>query len=61
MPFKLFSSGSEPSSVYKIVEPELKVSFINTCDCMIHARTDGETFGLAIAEFSTLNKPIISH
>ena len=44
----------------KIIEPELKVSFINTCDCMIHARSDGETFGLAIAEFSTLNKPIIT-
>jgi hypothetical protein len=27
---------------------------------MIHARSDGETFGLAIAEFSTLNKPIIT-
>jgi hypothetical protein len=27
---------------------------------MIHARTDGETFGLAIGEFSSLNKPIIT-
>ena len=44
----------------KIIDPHLKVKFINTCDCMIHARSDGETFGLAIAEFSTLNKPIIT-
>lgn len=44
----------------KIIDPYLKVKFINTCDCMIHARSDGETFGLAIAEFSTLNKPIIT-
>jgi hypothetical protein len=27
---------------------------------MIHARSDGETFGLAIAEFSSFNKPIIT-
>jgi hypothetical protein len=38
-----------------------KVAFINTCDAMIHARERGETFGLAIAEFSTLNKPIITY
>jgi len=44
----------------KIIDPYLKVKFINTCDCMIHARSNGETFGLAIAEFSTLNKPIIT-
>ena len=27
---------------------------------MIHARSDGETFGLAVGEFSSLNKPIIT-
>jgi hypothetical protein len=37
-----------------------KVKFINTCDAMIHARSDGETFGLSIAEFSNNNKPIIT-
>lgn len=36
-----------------------KVAFINTCDVMIHARERGETFGSAIAEFSTKNKPVI--
>jgi hypothetical protein len=40
---------------------EQKVAFINTCDIMIHARERGETFGLAIAEFSTKNKPIITY
>jgi hypothetical protein len=39
---------------------EYKVKFINTCDAMIHARKDGETFGLAIAEFSAKNKPVIT-
>ncbi len=37
-----------------------KVKFINTCDAMIHARKDGETFGLAVAEFSIMNKPVIT-
>lgn len=34
-------------------------SFVNTCDGMIYGRNSGETFGLAIAEFSINNKPII--
>lgn len=38
-----------------------KVGFINTCDVMLHARERGETFGLAIAEFSSMNKPIITY
>lgn len=38
-----------------------KTAFINTCDVMLHARWRGETFGLAIAEFSTRNKPIITY
>ena len=37
-----------------------KIRFIKTCDFMIHARWRGETFGLACAEFSYLNKPIIT-
>lgn len=40
---------------------EQKVAFINTCDAMIHARERGETFGLAIAEFSSKNKPVITY
>jgi hypothetical protein len=42
-------------------DQEQKVAFINTCDVMIHARERGETFGLAIAEFSTKSKPIITY
>jgi hypothetical protein len=37
-----------------------KTKFINTCDAMIHARAEGETFGLSIAEFSSKNKPVIT-
>ncbi len=39
---------------------EYKTKFINTCDVMIHARHRGETFGLACAEFSIKNKPVIT-
>jgi hypothetical protein len=39
---------------------DYKTKFINTCDVMIHARCIGETFGLSIAEFSLMNKPIIT-
>lgn len=37
-----------------------KVKFINTCDAMIWARIEGESFGISIGEFSTLNKPVIA-
>ena len=38
-----------------------KSSFVNTCDAMLHARSGGETFGLAISEFALENKPIITY
>ena len=41
------------------VSLEEKVAFINTCDAMLWARSDGETFGLSIGEFSSKNKPIV--
>jgi len=37
-----------------------KVSFINTCDAMLWARSIGESFGLSIAEFSSKNKPVVA-
>jgi hypothetical protein len=37
-----------------------KRRFIRTCDAMIHARSAGETFGLAVAEFSACNKPVFT-
>ena len=44
----------------KTTDLNYKVKFINTCDAMIHARIEGETFGLSIAEFSIKNKPVIT-
>ena len=37
-----------------------KARFIRTCDAMLHARAGGETFGLAVAEFSAHNRPVIT-
>lgn len=37
-----------------------KQSFINTCDYMLHARADGETFGISCGEFCASGKPVIA-
>ena len=37
-----------------------KRKFINTCDALIHARIQGETFGLTCGEFSICKKPVIT-
>lgn len=37
-----------------------KSQFINTCDVMLHARIDGESFGQAIAEFLSKDKPVVT-
>ena len=42
------------------VDPREKAKFLATCDAMIHARDTGETFGLAVAEFAVLAKPVIT-
>lgn len=40
---------------------QTKANFINTCDAMLHARSNGESFGLAIVEALAMNKPILSY
>ena len=35
--------------------------FVNTCDYMLHARGDGEGFGLAIAEFAGAGVPVLTY
>ena len=41
--------------------PEYKVRFIRTADAMLHGRQVGESFGLACAEFSVLNRPVLTY
>ena len=38
-----------------------KSKFIETCDAMIHCRMHGESFGQSCAEFSSMNKPVITY
>jgi len=47
--------------LHATVEIERKSTFINTCDAMLHARRRGETFGLAVAEFSLRDKPVLTY
>jgi hypothetical protein len=53
---------SHPRIIYldASLDDMYKAKFINTCSAMIHARSMGETFGLAVAEFSVMNKPVIT-
>jgi hypothetical protein len=39
----------------------IKAAFINSCNAMLHARDRGETFGIAVGEFSSRNKPVITY
>ena len=51
-----------PNIVYlpASLDDERKAAFIRTCDAMLHARWSGESFGLAVAEFSAAGKPVIT-
>lgn len=44
-----------------LLDADEKEEFIRTCDVMVHGRRMGETFGLAIAEFSVHNKPVVTY
>jgi glycosyltransferase involved in cell wall biosynthesis len=37
-----------------------KRQFINSCDAMVHAREDGETFGCAVGEFAVAGLPVVT-
>jgi hypothetical protein len=54
---------THPRIIYldRNVDVVYKTKFINTCDAMIHGKKIGESFGLAIAEFSSKNKPVITY
>ena len=43
-----------------IVDMTEKEDFFALCDVMLHARYDGESFGLAVAEMSVRNKPVLT-
>jgi hypothetical protein len=39
---------------------QLKANFISACDAMLHARSNGESFGLTIVEALAMNKPVLA-
>jgi hypothetical protein len=41
-------------------EREKVAQFVAACDAMLHARRDGETFGLAVGEFAMVGKPVMT-
>jgi hypothetical protein len=41
-------------------DTEVKRCFVFTCDAMLQARAEGETFGLAVAEFSAAGRPVVT-
>lgn len=43
------------------VDMGTKAAFINACDAMLHGRKRGETFGLAVGEFSLRDKPVLTY
>ena len=51
-----------PNIIYldPIIDLQSKSNFINTCNAFIHARSHGESFGLAVAEPLWFNKPVLS-
>lgn len=60
IPHEILNSG-RVASLPPIGNPFDKRIFINTCDAMIHARQRGETFGIAVGEFASEGKPIITY
>jgi hypothetical protein len=44
----------------KNVDLNFKQRYLNSCDACIHARSDGETFGLGVAECSMAGKPVFT-
>lgn len=43
-----------------ILDPQDKTNYILSCDAMLHARSDGESFGISICEFLFHDKPVLS-
>lgn len=49
-----------PPNVIHLPSSTDRFDLIRTSDAMIHGRWEGETFGLAVAEFATHNRPVIT-
>jgi glycosyltransferase involved in cell wall biosynthesis len=60
-PYILYNTNHPRIHYFQIsIDPLIKISFINSCDAMIHCQQLGESFGLSVLEFSSMNKPVIT-
>lgn len=57
---KQFTNNPQTRFIPASPNMEFKRKFINTCDAMLHARAQGETFGLACGEFALAGKPVLT-
>ena len=57
---KFCTESDQIIHVDKIVNLQEKANWINACDCGLHGRSMGESFGLANAEFCLMGKPVMS-
>lgn len=55
-----FANASNIIHLTGHMEREDLPTFIRTCDAMVHGRQLGEEFGLAIAEFGIMQKPVVT-
>lgn len=54
---------NHPNIIYLdgTADMERKRKFMNTSDALLHARNDGETFGVSCGEFAVCLKPVITY
>jgi hypothetical protein len=61
MNFRPFIHHPRVFFLERSTDPVVKHSLIAACDAMLHARRQGESFGLACAEFSMQGKPVFTY
>lgn len=61
MNYDAFIAHPRALFLQRSIDVLFKQAFVRACDAMLHARRQGESFGLACAEFSVQNKPIFSY
>jgi hypothetical protein len=57
-------AGPEPTNIIYLpasFDLAFKRRFLASCDAFLHARSDGETFGMAVAEASLMGLPVLTY
>tara|TARA_Y100000310_G_C20641258_1_gene794054 strand:+ start:984 stop:1946 length:963 start_codon:yes stop_codon:yes gene_type:complete len=56
-----FTDNPRVIHIDPFAELTTKRKFVNTSDAFLHARLEGESFGMSCAEYSICNKPVITY